>query len=75
MWINCNDTIINLDKVNYISFEYSKNDSPSVVIHFTGTRSPLVIEAASMSELIDYFQSLTIGKENEQTVSKSNADS
>lgn len=75
MWINCNDTIINLDKVNYISFEYSKNELPAVAIHFAGTRAPLVIEAVSMPDLINYFQSLTIGKENEQNVSKTNTNS
>jgi hypothetical protein len=58
MWLNCNNSLVSLDKVCYIQFV--DDDVPAAYIYFQGRRQPLKIESEDIESLIEYFHQNTI---------------
>lgn len=63
MWVDCWEVLVNLDKVDYISFGYEKDEMPTAYVYFTGREEPLLFHAEDIVELQNYFSVWTLGKE------------
>ena len=65
MWIDCWQVLVNLDKVDYISFDYEDDDEgeevPTAYVYFAGREEPLLFHTESMDELQNYFANWTLG--------------
>jgi hypothetical protein len=67
MWIDCWETLVNLERVDYISFDFEDEEIPTAYVYFAGREEPLLFHAEDMAELQNYFSVHTIGREmNEQ---------
>lgn len=62
-WINCNDVILDLSKVDYIEFEFNEEEVPQVCVYFSNRSDPVIMEGEDMNDLISYFQSVTINRD------------
>lgn len=62
MWLNCNNSLVALDKICFIEFSYDEDNTPTASIYFTGRRRPHLIQSDNMEDLIGYFHGCTIEK-------------
>lgn len=69
MWINCEEVLLDVDKVDYIAFGYEEVeefDVPTAYVYFTGREEPLLLHAGDFEELQGYFHTL-IWSDDEKT--------
>jgi len=78
MWVDCWQVLVNLDKVDYISFDYEVSEDgdeiPTAYVYFTGREEPVLFHADNIDELQNYFAVWTLGRELDEQQEESTAE-
>ena len=61
MWLDCFEVFVNMEKVDYISFDL-ENNIPTAYLYFTGRTQPLKLQNDSLEDMVSYFSKWTVGE-------------
>jgi hypothetical protein len=78
MWLDCYEAFVNMDKLDYVSFEFEDESTPTAYLYFSGRVQPLKLQADTLEEIVNYFAKWTVNyknKKEKKDISKINAKS
>jgi hypothetical protein len=60
MWIDCQSFLVNIDHVDYITFDLTEEGFPQVCIYFANRVNPLVFYGEDLVKLKEFFAEKTV---------------